>query len=177
MNPALRIFSGVLTAALFIGAVVQGGGKPLSPAEIARATRRAADNARQAAENTKGAADDTAALATIARNVQSQLDTSRKMLTTQLRLEASSRRGASRSSELQAGIRSIERIISALERRLIAVTDIAENTAVHGEAAAGAAQGLDRVLRILDAKFDEVVEQSRELNRKARGFSRLRGRP
>ncbi|MEA2432620.1 MAG: hypothetical protein QOG54_77 [Actinomycetota bacterium] len=177
MNPALKILSGLLTIGLSLGAIVQGGGKPLSPAEIAQATRRAADNARQAAENTKAAADDTDALATIAVNVRSQLDTSERMLATQLRLEASSRRGAARSADVQAGIRAIERIISALERRLVAVTDIAEHTAVQGEASAGAAEVLDRVLRILGAKFDVVVEQSRELNRKARGFSKLRGRP
>jgi hypothetical protein len=173
----LKIVSGLLTGALALGAVVQGGGKPLSPAEIARATTRAADNAAQAANNTKSAAGDTEALATIARNVQSQLDTSRRMVATQLRLEASARRGARQSAAVQTGIAEIHRIISALLRRLTTMTAVAEHTADQGEAAADAARALDHMLSVLEAKFDEVIVQSRELNRKARGFSKLRGRP
>jgi hypothetical protein len=177
VNQRLRIVSGALTCALALGAVVQGGGKPLSPAEIARATRRAADNAALAAANTKRAAGDTEALATISRNVQSQLDTSRRMVATQLRLEASARRGARQSAAVQTGIGAIHGIISALERRLTAMTAVAEDTAAQGEGAADAARALDHVLSILELKFAEAIDQSRELNRKARGFSRLRGRP
>jgi hypothetical protein len=177
VNPGLKVVSAALSAVFIVGAVALGGGHPLSPAEIARNTRRAADNAARAAANTRRAAGDTRALATIANNVSSQLETSRKMLATQLRLEASSRRGATRSSEVRDGIRRLGELIAALERRLVRVTSVAEDTAARGEGAARAARDLERMLSLLGARFDEVVSESRELNRKARGFSRLRGRP
>ncbi len=114
MTPALKTTSVVLTVALIIGAIVLGGGVPLSPAEIADATTSALDNATIAERNTSIAARDTRALAEIAGNVQSQLVTSRRMLSIQLEIEDATRDTAEQARDLRGALTGVR---NALEIR------------------------------------------------------------
>lgn len=172
MSPR-KIFSAVLTSLLLVGAVVIGGGTPLSPGKIADATSMAARNAEAAAENTARAERSTRALAEIAEHVRSQLDSSRKLLEIQLGLEDSSRDGAERAKLLERDIAAIGSELFALQRAAEALSDASGDAGGQVDALAGSATDLEQEIAALGRRFDEVVEQSRELNRKARSFDRL----
>src|SRR4051794_28456914 len=105
----LHAVSVAITVLAFTGAVVVNNGAPLSPAAVARSTTLAADNAAAAADNTRGAALRTQALASIARSVASQLETSHRLLKTQLGIEASSRHSTHESKILERDILAIQR--------------------------------------------------------------------
>ena len=173
MSP-LKVTSIVATLAFALGAVVLGGGKPLSPATMVRVAGDAAANSRIAAENTRRAAVHTEAFTTIAENVRSQLNTSEHMLQTQLELEASSRSSVKRSLGLARSLDQIESSLRSLRTRLSAIASLSADTVVDGEAAADAADDLDSVLETLRERFEQVMDESRELNRKARGYERAR---
>lgn len=177
MNLALKIASMVVTAGALAGAVAIGGGVPLSPAEIADATEMAAANSKTAVRNTSEAERDTRALATIARNVDRQLATSRRMLDIQLQIEATSESMNSRTVDLAGAIEAIEEELSALERDVAALANLAGRTAGYADDSVAAARTLRETLAVLMERFDEVVAESRELNRKARGYQKLRSRP
>jgi len=172
MSPA-KIFSLVLTALLLVGAVVIGGGTPLSPGKIADATSIAARNAEEAAENTARAERSTRALADIAEDVRSQLESSKKLLEIQLGLEASSRDGAERAKLLEGDIDAIGRELLALQRAAEALSDASGDAGDQVKTLAGSATDLEQEIAALGRRFNAVVKQSRELNRKARGFDRL----
>ena len=176
MTP-LRLVAVVVSAALFGGALAIGGGVPLSPGQIAAATRSAADNSRAAAANTELAARDTRALATIARNVGSQVRSSRLLLETQTRLHESSREGVERAKLIARGIARVRQALDAMRRRIAVLTSFSEDAATAAADSSSAADRLARTLRALRARFDEVVRQSRRLNRKARGFDEARDGP
>lgn len=171
---APKVISIAATLVFALGAGALGGGEPLSPVTMVRVTRDAAANSRIAAENTHRAAADTKAFQTIAENVRSQLNTSRHMLTTQLDLESSSRSSVRRSIDLARSLEQMERSLQALRRRLAAIASLSEDTVVDGQAAAEAGAALDSVLKTLRHRFEEVMDESRELNRKARGYERAR---
>ena len=173
MSPG-KIFSAVLTALLLVGAVVIGGGTPLSPGKIADATSMAADNAKEAAVNTAKAERSTRALADIAEDVRSQLDSSKRLLEIQLGLEDSSRDGAERAELLEDDIAAIGRELLALQRAAEALSEASGDAGGQVKTLAGSATDLEQEIAALGERFDEVVKQSRELNRKARGFDQLR---
>ena len=177
MTMPLKIASGVVTALLVAGAIVIGGGHPVSPARIARTTSEAAANAAQAERNTNRAAESTRALVTIAENVESQVRSSRRLLEIQLRLEKSARDGTERSRDLQKGIEEIRRALVGLRSDIAALTELSARTVSSGQAAAGAGDAIEARLRVLENHFEEVIKQSRRLNRKARGYDRARGGP
>ena len=176
MTP-LKIVSSILTVAFIAGAVAIGGGHPISPARIAATTSEAARNAAQAEENTARAAKSTRALATIAENVDSQVESSRRLLEIQLRLEKNARVGAERSRDLQNGIAGISRALASLRDDIAALTELSERTVSNGEEAATAGTSIEDRLSALQARFEEVIEQSRRLNRKARGYQEARDGP
>ena len=169
-----RVISIAATLLFALGAVALGGGEPLSPATMAREAREAAANSRIAAANTRRAAADTKAFQTIAENVAAQLRISRHMLTTQLDLEASSRSSVRRSRDLARSVDQLERSLRALRARLAAIASLSEDTVIDGRAAAEAGAGLVSVLETLRDRFEEVMDESRKLNRKARGYERAR---
>jgi hypothetical protein len=173
----IRAVSIALAVALFGTAIWVGGGIPLSPASIAEATRDAADNAAAAARNTERAARSTRALATITRNVRSQVRTSRFLLETQMKLQASSERGADHSREIAHGVGRIRASLTALGHQIRRLTGFSSGAATSAERSAGSAGALARTLDALRGRFDEVMRQSRELNRKARGYDEARDGP
>ncbi|HYI46229.1 MAG TPA: hypothetical protein VE174_12300 [Actinomycetota bacterium] len=172
-----KAISLALSGAILVLALSVGGGVPLSPARIADATSRAAENSAVAARNTERAANDTEALATIARNVRSQVETSRKLLETQTGLHNSSKLGAARSEEIANGIASIQRALNGLRTKIQGLTRSSSQAAGFAERSSDAAEGLAITLRALRDRFDTVVKESRKLNRKARGYSELRDGP
>ena len=172
MNPA-KIASAVATALFLVGAFLIGGGTPLSPGEIADATSMAADNAKEAAENTARAERSTRALKDIAEDVQSQLESSEKLLEIQLGLEDSSRAGAERARLLERDIEAIGRELLALQRAAEGLSEASGDAGSQVEILAGSATDLENEIAALGRRFDEVVKESRELNRKARGFEKV----
>ena len=177
MTPPLKIVSALATVAFLAGAIAIGGGHPVSPARIAATTSEAARNAAEAERNTQEAAESTRALATIAENVASQVESSRRLLEIQLRLERSARDGAARSQDLQKGIDEIRRVLQSLRGKIATLTDLSGRTVASGQRAADAGDAIEARLRVLEARFEEVIKQSRRLNRKARGYDEARGGP
>jgi hypothetical protein len=177
MSPAVKVAGALASAALVTAAVAIGGGVPLAPEEVADATARAADNARIAATHTERAARYTEALAAIARNVRSQVETSRRLLATQLRLEESARDSGHRSADLQRGLADVRSLLARFETKLGALTRLSSTTTSDSEASARAASHLLSTLRALERRFQVVTRQSRELNRKARGYDEIRDGP
>lgn len=173
MSLHLKMFSATITVLLTLGALLIGGGSPLSPKEIADAASLAVDNSKVASANTAEAAESTRALADIARNVGIQLDLSKQLLDIQLGLEEHSKEGARRAEELERDIAAIAEELEDLERSALRLSEASGRAGRQVEVLAGSATSLDRALARLQRRFDEVVEQSRELNRKARGFEKL----
>jgi hypothetical protein len=154
-----------------------GGGVPLAPEKVADATAHAADNARIAATHTERAARYTEALAAIAGNVRSQVETSRRLLATQLRLEESARDSGRRSADLQRGLEDVRSMLARFETKLGELTRLSSTTTSDSETSARAASRLLSTLRALERRFQVVTRQSRELNRKARGYDEIRDGP
>jgi uncharacterized protein YgfB (UPF0149 family) len=172
VTPA-KIISAALTAVFVAGAFLIGGGTPLSPKEIADATSKAANNAKEAADNTAQAERSTRALAEIAEDVRSQLESSEKLLQIQLGLEDSSRVGADRAEALERDIAAIGRALANLQRAGEALSSASGEAGSQVETLAGSATDLEDEIAALGRRFGRVVKESRELNRKARGFERL----
>lgn len=162
-----------LAVALGIGALAIGGGTPLSPRQIADNTRAAADNAARAARNTGLMVSDSESLATIAANARSQYQTSKRLLDTQLAMERSSRSGAVRSRALHDRLRRIGDELTTLLARLRSLSEYSDDTTASTSDATVAASSLDAAVGRLAARFEQVVRESRELNRKARGYDRV----
>lgn len=170
-RPALA--SWLAAAALAVGAVVIGGGTPLPPREIAANTRAAAANAAEAAGNTEAMATDTESLATIAANARAQYETSKRLLETQLEMEASSRSSVRKSRALNDGLRGIGRELARLLTRLRSISSYSDTSTASTREAVSAATSLEATLQRLSERFQDVVRESRELNRKARGYDRV----
>jgi hypothetical protein len=164
-----------LTVALLAGAVVIGGGIPLTPAEIARNTRRAADNASTAVDNTHSAVVRTRALERVAAAVRAQVDASHRLLEIQLGIEDSTRRGAGRTTRLEQELAAVGASLDRLGEGLAGVRDLSARAARASETSVTVAAELDRRIDVLKVKFDRVVRESRRLDRKARGYRKLRG--
>lgn len=170
---ALKLVSVLLTASFLVAGIAIGGGIPRSLSDLAGKTAAAADNAREAERNTQRAATDTEALAQIAESVKSQLDSSRRMLATQLKIEEATDENADRSRDLTRVIRRIRTALVDLEARLTRLSRAAATTGVTAEATAAAAARLNATLTSLTARFQMVVAESRELNRKANAYEGL----
>jgi methyl-accepting chemotaxis protein len=177
MSGPLKIASGIVTAALVVVALAIGGGSLPRPDRLASLASEAARNTREAAANIKLAVEDTEALATIADNVRSQLDASERLLDTQLTIEEASREGARRSRALTDDVDRIRKVLARLRDRLIETSRLSEETTSVADSSASSADELEHTLDVLRARFDELVGESRELNRKAHGYSELRDGP
>ena len=164
-----------ISLALVAGAIAIGGGVPLSPGAIARSTTDAARNSRIAARNTLEAARRTEALGRIARNVGRQVAASRRLLKTQLGIEESTATGVGNARRLTRDVSRLERTIRDLEDRLRGLSSLSAGVTTSSRAAGLAAGRLDTSLDALEARFAEVVRQSRRLNRKGRGYAQLTG--
>jgi chromosome segregation ATPase len=160
---------------LFVAlAIAVGGGTPPSPGAIASAASEAADNLDRAQANVRAAAGDTEVLAGIARDVESQLQSSRDMLETQLEIEESSREGLGLSRDLAAAISEVDDELQGLEEALGALSRDSAEVTESSESIESAAESLDPRLDALIGRFEVVSRESRELNRKARGFEEVR---
>jgi hypothetical protein len=168
-----RVACGIVVALLLAGAVAIGGGAPLSPAAIARAAAEAADNLDKAEANTERAADDTEALARISRNVASQLETSRRLLDTQLKIEATSREGAGLSRSLLRELGDLRSALQGVEGRLRTVATLSDSVTGEARTSTAAASDLKGALEVLQARFRVALKQSRKLNQKARAFDEV----
>ena len=177
MSGPWKVSSVLATAVLLVAAVAIGGGALPRPDRLASLAGEASRNTKEAAANIKRAVEDTEALAVIADNVTDQLRTSERLLATQLRIEDASREGASMSRSLTEDIDRIERVLNRLKGRLIATSTLSESTSSLAESSSAAATGLQETLDRLQARFDVLVKESRELNRKAHGFSDLQDGP
>jgi chromosome segregation ATPase len=173
----LKVVSAGATLALAAGAVAVGGGAPLQPAELARRAEAAAANAADAARNTAIAARRTEDLARIGHSVAAQVETSRRLLEIQLGVERSSEEGLKRVRALADIIGRIRKELDELQGRLRPVTSLSSSAGDNTRATSAAAEALEATLDRLSARFDEVVKESRELNRKARAFEELRESP
>ena len=174
MTRAPKAASGLATLALVVAAVGVGAGKPLSPARIANLTSEAADNLRIAVSNTEDAVRATEALATIEKNVQSQLATSRRLLETQLGIEESSKAGLDISRGVADRIGAVAGALEGLVGRLRDVGSLSSSVTGSAEAGEAAAEDLEAALDHLIARYEVAVRESRELNKKARAFEQVR---
>jgi hypothetical protein len=134
-------------------------------------------NLDRAEHNTDLTVESTEGFALIAHNVRSQVHSSETLLRIQRGLEESSVDTAGTSIELRKALQALAREFSRTAAPLTRVNDLAEQTAAAGVASAGSAERLFGALLGLRARFDKVVKESRELNRKARGFAELRDGP
>jgi hypothetical protein len=175
VTPRLKLLSLGTTILMSAGAFVIGGGLPLAPAEILAFARDAASNVQEAVGNTRLAARRTESLRVIAENVRSQVAASHRLLEIQLRIEQSSEQGVERSQDLARVLRAVESTIGNLQARLRRLTRTSRNAGSGANATADAGDDLDATLQELIGRFDEVVKQSRRLNRKARAYGQLRG--
>lgn len=164
----------LLTGLFVLFAVLAGGGTPPSPQAIAAAVSDAADHLDRAQTNIRSAVEDTEALAVIASNVESQLETSKQLLETQLEIEQSSKKGLELSRDLAESLAGVGDAIGGLEDELLALSVDSGRVTESSEAIELAASDLDAKLDSLIARFGVVTRESRELNRKARGFEELR---
>lgn len=173
----IRIAGPVVAVALTVWALLIGGGLPASPGSLLSSARTAADNVTVAARNLQRAERDTRALVEIAQNVESQLRSSERLLETQLSIERMSRRSLERSRRLNTWIGTIRREIVRLGDRLSAMSDLATRTGGQAESSADAAGRIQDALDDLQRRFEALIEESRELNRKARGYEEFRDGP
>jgi methyl-accepting chemotaxis protein len=174
--PAL-VYKGLsllLTGLFLMLAVAVGGGTPPSPGAIASAASEAADNLERAQANIRAAAEDTEVLASIAEDVDSQLQSSRRMLETQLDIEQSSKEGLAISRDLAGSIEDVAKALQGLEGKLRALSEDSAEVTGSSESIELAARNLDSRLDVLIDRFKVVTRESRELNRKARGLEGLR---
>ena len=151
-----------------------GAGVPLSPARIAKVTGDATDNLEVAQANIEEAVESTEALAEIERNVSSQLQTSRRLLETQLGIEESSTSGLDLSRRLVGRIGDVGDELRHLVGRLQDVSTASSSVSSSAEAGETAADSLEETLDHLISRYEVAVRESRELNKKARAFERVR---
>ena len=168
----LKVVSVLATGAFLFGAIAVGGEKPLSPAILADRTAEARGNLAEAVDNTERTEQRTAAFGAIARNVKRQLDSSRRLLAIQLELEESSRAGLTTSGVVKKRLNSLADTLDALRGLIEGVGGLSGRLeSVAGSTVSGAATLTER-LDALQASFRQVIEESRELNRKARGYEK-----
>lgn len=171
---AVKLASAVVTVGFMSGAVAIGAGAPLSPARIARVANQATENLAVAQQNLGEAAEDTEALATIEENVQSQLNTSRRLLDVQLGIEETSKQGVELSRTLVGRIARVGNELGGLVDRLRGVASVSGEITSSAEAAETAADELESTLDELIDRYEVAVKESRKFNRKARAFAELK---
>lgn len=171
---AVKLASALVTVGFMSGAVAIGAGAPLSPARIVRAANQATENLAVAQQNLGEAAEDTEALATIEENVQSQLNTSRRLLDVQLGIEETSKQGVELSRTLVGRIARVGNELGGLVDRLRGVASVSGEITSSAEAAETAADELESTLDELIDRYEVAVKESRKLNRKARAFAELK---
>ena len=96
------------------------------------------------------------------------------MLDTQLDIEESSKEGLGLSRDLAGSIGKVSGALQDLESKLRALSEDSAEVTESSESIEAAARDLDSRLDTLIGRFEVVTRESRELNRKARGFERLR---
>lgn len=173
----INAFSAAVTLTGVVGAAAVWTGAPLAPATIARHAQDAARNSSEAVLNLTEAEISTDALHDIAENVRVQLETSRRMLDTQLQIESSTRRGGGYARAIAERIRSINRVLARLKDGLAVLGMLSLEATLSAEDAAAAAGMLGATLDVLQDAYDQVIDESRELNRKSRGYAELRDGP
>jgi hypothetical protein len=99
------------------------------------------------------------------------------MLATQSKMLASSKQGSARSRAIQAGVGSVRRAITQMAKRVEGLVGFSGRAVSTAERSASSSDRLAATLRELRALFTEVMRESRELNRKARGYDELRDGP
>lgn len=171
---AVKLASALVTVGFMSGAVAIGAGAPLSPARIARVANQATENLAVAQQNLGEAAEDTEALATIEENVQSQLNTSRRLLDVQLGIEETSKQGVELSRTLVGRIARVGNELGGLVDRLRGVASVSGEITSSAEAAETAADELESTFDELIDRYEVAVKESRKLNRKARAFAELK---
>jgi chromosome segregation ATPase len=177
VNLALRIGSIVVTLALIVVAGAIGAGVPIAPARIADATTDAAHNVAIAEGNTEKAVQETEDLAQISKNVRKQLETSRRMLSTQLEIERATGKAAASSQDLNDALTEVGNALGGVESQLSDLLSLAHRSAATVDATVSSATDLQEVIALLQARFQQVTEQSRELNRKARSYAEAKDGP
>ncbi len=170
---ARRGISIALSVAFLAIGVGIGGGVPRSLHDLASRTGAAADNAEIAAENTSIAVRDTEAVAQIAESVRSQLRSSERMLTTQQEIEGLTSQNLGHSKELAEVIEDIRVALVDLKERLGRLSSLSRKSGTSAERTASSAADLKDTLDRLAARFERVVEESIELNRKANAYEEI----
>lgn len=173
----IRWLAHVVTVAGVLGAITVWNGAPIGPTTIARHTQDAERNSSAAVANLAEARSSTEALRDISENVRVQLETSRTMLNTQLRIESSTRRGGGYARTIAKQIESIDELLARLRQGLAALGRLSLDATTSAEDSAAAAGALKATLDSLQEAYDQVIEESRELNRKSRGYAELRDGP
>lgn len=172
-----RAISISLSVICLAGAILMAEGAPRSPQELARHAREAARNVAEARTNIEGAARDTEALARVVENIAVQVETSRRLLRTQLSIEDGSRDTAADGRRLAVRTDELASELETISVRLGRLSRLARGGVESSEDAAGRAARLEDAIGSLDRSFRRLIRQSRELNRKARGYRRLREGP
>ena len=173
MTLPIKLACSLVAALMLAGAIAVGAGAPLSPGAIARSARDAADNLDVAEGNTERAAEDTEALAEISRSVRSQVETSRRLLQIQLRIERASREGTDLSTSLTSRIRLLRKALGRVEARFRSVGSKSDRVTSAARTSESAATVLRDTLNVLGARFQVALKESRELNRKARAYDEV----
>jgi hypothetical protein len=177
MTLALKLVAIVVSVAALAGAVIVSDEAPLPPAKLLRSTRDARQNLERAEANTEESAENTEGFALIAANVRSQVNSSETLLRIQRGLEQSSVESGRTAFELRKALAALARGFRRASSPLGRINELAERTSATGATSVRAAEGLMRELFGLRLRFDKVVKESRELNRKARGYAELRDGP
>ncbi|MEA2460235.1 MAG: hypothetical protein QOH90_412 [Actinomycetota bacterium] len=173
MGRLFIVVSVLATAGLVAATFAIGGVAPLSPAEMARGTVQARDDLKQAIENTTLTADQTRSFEVIATNVRRQLLASKRILEIQVGLERASKLSVANSGRVRDRIKNLLTALQKVEKDIdetgalsARMNDVA---ATAGLGAARLSEGLER----LGARFVQVIEESRKLDRKARAFAQV----
>jgi methyl-accepting chemotaxis protein len=172
-----KAFSLLLTFVFIGAAFAVGGEKPLSPAEIAHRTSLARSDLKKALKNTELTIEQSRSFETVSENVRRQLKASQRLLEIQLSLEVSSRSSVRVAEEVRA---RIAKLLGTMESLGSAMPELSARSGELGattqEALAGASD-LSALLLEVEEGFGELIEQSRKLNRRARGYDQAKGIP
>lgn len=173
MMVAAKLGSALLTIGLVLAAVSVNPDTPRTPAELARRTTDARSNLERAVANTDASVERTEAFGTIAKNVKSQLRSSRRLLKIQLELEASSKKAGRASREVRRRLGRLRDVYARVASRLDGLSELSRNAGTLSADSATAGEALLARLETLKRRFEKVVAQSKRLNRKARAFQEV----
>lgn len=173
MVAAAKLVSALVTIALMVATVSVNPDTPRTPAELARRTTDARSNLERAVAHTDASVERTQAFETIARNVRSQLRSSRLLLEIQLDLEASSKKAGRASRRVRARLGRLRDVYARVASRLRGLSELSRKAGNLSADSATAGEALLTRLDTLKNTFQKVVTQSKRLNRKARAFQEV----